>query len=176
MVPAGLVFADQEDGCVCGCSRAAVAPRSSCVTHTCLFLKNRSSTCSSSARCSQLFCARNQTREKLDLVDRCPLRKMASFERASPPPRSSLRVLPGVGAVPVDRVPVGDEALVGHGGAESQQQAEQQQEQRPPGALHVRRRSALRPGKHPSRLSSANRAGAHPKRSRSGARRAHETL
>lgn len=65
------------------------------------------------------------------------------------------RVLPGVGAVPVDRVPVGDDAVVGDGGAEPEQQADQQQQRCPPGALHVRRRGALRPGEHPRLFSSA---------------------
>lgn len=63
------------------------------------------------------------------------------------------RVLPRVGAVPVDRVPVGVDAVIGDGVTDTEQQAEQQQQ--PPGALHVRRRGALRPGEHTRLLSSA---------------------
>lgn len=56
---------------------------------------------------------------------------------------------PGVRAVPVDRVSVRTEALVGGCGAEWKQEAEQQQQRRPPAALHVRLLGAPRPGQHP---------------------------
>lgn len=70
----------------------------------------------------------------------------------------SFWVLPGVGAVPVDRVPVRDEPVVGNGAAELQQQQPEQQQRRrwqqrrPPGARHERRR-----GEHPRLFGSAVR-------------------
>ncbi|TWW58369.1 hypothetical protein D4764_07G0010880 [Takifugu flavidus] len=48
----------------------------------------------------------------------------------------SVRFSPGVRAVPVDRVSVGTEALVGGCGAEREQEAEQQQRRGPPAGLH----------------------------------------
>lgn len=74
----------------------------------------------------------------------------------SPFPPDPVQVLPGIRAVPVDRVPVRDQALVSGCGANPEKEAEQQRQRRTPRALHVR----LRPTEHP-RLSSSTETRMH---------------